>query len=161
MQEPDMAPLSLPPSGNAYESHPKTPTVEDLKAEAKTYVPADPESWRVIWHNMMRSRGLEPQIGTLLGIYLENAGLEEVRIERYVLPFGTWKGMTDAQRRMAPIHENFVRNDALGLIRKLGSAGSMSSEEVGKVVEGLEAFVEKFNGNREHGWIYVAYGRKP
>lgn len=60
MQEPDMAPFSLPPSGDAYDVYPKTPTVGDLKAEARTSAHEDPESWRIIWHNMMRSRGLEP-----------------------------------------------------------------------------------------------------
>lgn len=110
---------------------------------------------------MMRSRGLELRIGTLLGRYLENASLENIQVERYVLPFGTWEGMTEAQRCMAPIHEAFVRDDAPGLIRKLGGAGSMSDEEVNTVVEDLRAFVERFDGNREHGWIYVVHGRKP
>jgi hypothetical protein len=161
MQEPDMTPFSLSPSGDAYDVYPKTPTVGDLKAEARTSAHEDPESWRIIWHNMMRSRGLEPRIGTLLGSYLEDAGLEDVQVQRYVLPFGTWEGMMEAQRRMAPIHEAFVRDDAPGLIRKLGSAGSMSSEEVDKVIKDLRAFVERFDGNREHGWIYVVYGKKP
>ena len=37
----------------------------------------------------------------------------------------------------------------------------MSDEEVNTVVEDLRAFVERFDGNREHGWIYVVHGRKP
>lgn len=155
-----MAPFPLSPSGNAYDAYPKTPTVGDLKAQTEGSVSEDSESWRVVWHNMMRARGLEPRIGTLLGSYLENAGLEDVQVERYVLPFGTWEGMTEAQRRMAPIHEAFVRDDAPDLIRKLGNVGSMSSEEVGKVIEDLKAFVGRFHGNREHGWIYVVYGKK-
>ncbi|KAL1650970.1 hypothetical protein SLS61_005739 [Didymella pomorum] len=82
MQEPDMAPFSLPPSGDTYDVYPKTPSVGDLKAEARSSTHEDSESWRVVWHNMMRSRGLEPRIGTLLGRYLEDAGLEDVQIER-------------------------------------------------------------------------------
>lgn len=133
--------------------------MEVLKAET-TSVREDPESWRIIWHNLMRSRGLEPRIGSLLAKYFEDAGLEEIRVERYLLPFGIWEGMTEAQRCMAPVHEAFVRDDAPVLIRKLGSANSMSSEEVGKVLEDLKAFVERFEGNREFGWVYVVYGRK-
>lgn len=159
IQEPDMARFSLPPSGNAYDVYPKTPTVEVLKAETAS-VGEDPEPWRAIWHNLMRSRGLEPRIGSLLAGYFVDAGLEEIRVERYVLPFGIWEGMTDAQRCMAPVHEAFVREDAPVLIRKLGSANSMSSEEVDKVVEDLKAFVERFEGNREFGWVYIVYGRK-
>ncbi|KAF3051307.1 hypothetical protein E8E11_003996 [Didymella keratinophila] len=97
MQEPDRASFLLPPSGDAYDVYPKTSSVGDLKAEASSSAHEDPESWRIIWRNMMRSRGLEPRIGTLLGSYLEDAGLEDVQVQRYVLPFGTWEGMTEAQ----------------------------------------------------------------
>lgn len=159
MQEPDMSPFSIPPSGNAYDVYSKTPTLEELKDKTMS-VGDDSESWRATWHNLMRSRGLEPRIGSLLAKCFEDAGLKEILIKRYVLPFGTWEGMTDAQRRMAPVHEVFVRDDAPILIRKLGAMGSMSSEEVDKVLENLDAFVNRFEGNREFGWVYVVCGRK-
>ncbi|KAF9699117.1 hypothetical protein EKO04_002857 [Ascochyta lentis] len=160
MQEPDMARFLLPPSGNAYDVYSKTPTLEDLKGNTVS-VGEDPESWRAVWQNLMRFRGLEPRVGALLANYFEDAGLKDVRIKRYVLPFGTWDGMTDAQRRMAPIHKAFVRDDAPGLIRKLGNAmASMSWEKVDKVVEDSKGFVDRFEGNREFGWVYVVCGRK-
>lgn len=144
-----MTRFSLPASGDSYDIYPKTLAADALEAETMS-VNEDPESWRVVWHNLMRSRGLEPSIGALLAKYLEDVGLQDVKVKRFVLPFGTWEGMADAQRRMAPIHEAFVRDDAPVLIRRLGITGSMSSEEVDRVIEDLNMFVEGF---REIGSI--------
>ena len=160
MQEPDFtASLEPPPSGDAYEVYSHTPSLDELEAETAS-VGEIPESWRAAYNDLLRSRGLEPRIGARLGRYFKNAGLEGVHVKRYVLPFGTWEGMTDVQRRFAPIHKAFVRDDAPGSIRKLGSGADWSSEEVDDAVERTRAFVEGFEGNREFGWYYVVYGRK-
>lgn len=161
MHEPDVTlHLTPPASGNVYDKYPRTPSLEELKAEA----PAgeDPESWRVTLMSLFRARGLDPSIGSHLPKRFEDADLQDIRVERYVLPYGTWEGMTDAQRDSAPNFGSFLSDEAPVLFRKLASAtGSLSEEEVEKNVAALREFMTGFEGNREFAWIYVVCGRKP
>jgi hypothetical protein len=161
MHEPDLTlHLTPPASGNAYDSYPRKPSLEELRAETLP-VGKDPESWRTALQSLFRSCGLDSGVGSQLPKLFEDAGLEDIRIERYVFPYGTWEGMTDAQRRYAPVMKAFVKNDLPHVIRKLVSVtGSMSDEEAERIIEDSKAFATRCNGNREFGWFYVVCGRK-
>jgi hypothetical protein len=162
MQEPDISVrLSPPVSGNAYDLYLHTLSLSELEAEKLPRDECDPEPWRATLHNLFRARGFELSIGSKLARYFADAGLQDVRIKRYVYPYGTWKGMTDAQRHYAPINKNFVENEMPALMRKLSIVmGTISSEETDRLIEKSREFVERFEGNREFGWVYVVCGRK-
>lgn len=162
MQEPDITVhLSPPVSGNAYDLYPHTLTLSELEAENLPRDDSDPEPWRATLHNLFRARGFEPSVGSKLAQYFADAGLQDIRIKRYVYPYGTWEGMPDAQRHYAPINKKFVENEVPVVMRKLSIAmGTISSEEVDRLVEKSRAFVERFEGNGEFGWVYVVCGRK-
>lgn len=132
-----------------------------LKAEIPS-VDRDPESWRAALGGLFRARGLEPDIGSQLPKRFEDAGLEDIRIERYIFPYGSWEGMTDVQRRFTSVNERFLRHDAPALLGKLAMVtGAMSDEDVATNVEAVREFLTRYSGNREFSWIYVVCGRKP
>ena len=162
MHEPDVTlHLTPPASGNVYDKYSQTPNLEEHKAETPSTV-EDPESWRVALQGLFRARGLDPSVGSHLPKRFEDAGLENIRIARYILPYGSWEGMADAQRRFAPVNGRFLRDDAPAVMGKLAKVtGAMSEEDVAKNAEALRDFMKRYDGNREFAWTYVVCGRKP
>jgi hypothetical protein len=161
MHEPDVTlHLTPPASGNVHDKYSRTPSLEEVKAETPS--DEDPESWRVAPQGLSGARSLDPSIGSHLPKRFEDAGLDDIRIARYILPYGSWTGMTDVQRQFAPVNGRFLRDNAPAVMRKLAKVtGAMSEEDVAKNVDALRGFMERYDGNREFAWTYVVCGRKP
>ena len=127
------------------------------------------ESDRVIsgewkWQRAMRKGaeelGLDLDIGLHAQDYMRKAGLVDVRVERYVVPFGTW--MADERPETRRIGEDqsrdlggvFSGSILPGVTRGLGLGEGEMEElrgECGRCLGGEEG---------KYWWFYVTVGRK-
>ncbi|KAF9729345.1 methyltransferase domain-containing protein [Paraphaeosphaeria minitans] len=90
------------------------------------------------------------------------AGLTDIRITRYMVPYSRWEGLTREEKEMADYLETFVRDLIPVAIRKAGeNAGPGHREEVEDAVRDAKKYHEAFDGGRNFLWMYVVCGWKP
>ncbi|OAG00965.1 uncharacterized protein CC84DRAFT_1101134 [Paraphaeosphaeria sporulosa] len=90
------------------------------------------------------------------------AGLTDIRITRYMVPFSRWDGLTREEREMADYLETFVRDLIPVAIQKAGeSAGPEYAGEVEDAIRDARKYHEAFDEGRNSLWMYVVCGRKP
>jgi hypothetical protein len=128
--------------------------------------PADgmifPDDWMTIHHRLCRANGLVPTCGRELPHWFAEAGLEDVRVRRYMLPMGVWDGMTEAERKWGEHYPKNIGSFMIEGIRKLGRSQTEVSEadvEVGAY--GADKVKQDWQGYRGFIFVYAVCGRKP
>ena len=81
--------------------------------------------WLAALRKQMRAKGLDLNCGTNMKMYLERAGLDEVQVIYYPMPYGTWAV------RERPETEHISRHSA----REYGTA---FHHAIAKILEGVE-----------------------
>lgn len=100
--------------------------------------------------------------GSKIPSLFAEAGLTDIRIERYMIPYSRWKDLTEVERAFADYLETFARDVVPVAIRKAGeNAGPEYAQEVEEAIRDVRRYHEAFEGGRNFLWMYVVCGRKP
>ncbi|EME42937.1 hypothetical protein DOTSEDRAFT_24936 [Dothistroma septosporum NZE10] len=122
----------------------------------------NPMSSSVSWHDSyvqtFARRGADLHAGRKVEGLIQEAGLEEVRVERYRLVFGPWRGHPEADM-MAAYAPKYLP-DAMGVGFEGMSAGVRSTVEIDEVKAAIRRDLGK-SGCGLHIPLYVVWGRKP
>ena len=91
-----------------------------------------------------------------------DAGLTDIRIKRYMFPFGRWDELTSEERGMADYMGTAWKEVLPVLLKKAGdSAGPEYAEDAEKGIRDVKKYYETYEGGRNFMWMYVVCGRKP
>ncbi|KAF2015765.1 S-adenosyl-L-methionine-dependent methyltransferase [Aaosphaeria arxii CBS 175.79] len=120
-------------------------------------------AWNVTFQKLLRRKGLDPLIGWRLPQMFADAGLVDIKVRRYMYPWGVWEGMTDAEKQFAELGRGVISQMLPSALAKL-QQGIGKAEEEGEVksaIEDLHAQARSWERGRLFIWLYVVYGRKP
>ncbi|KAF2450248.1 hypothetical protein P171DRAFT_402538 [Karstenula rhodostoma CBS 690.94] len=100
--------------------------------------------------------------GVHIASLFAEAGLTDIRVTRYLVPYSRWEGLTREEKEMADYLETVVRDIIPIAIRKAGeNAGPEYGREVDEAVTDARKYLEAYDGGRDFLWLYVVCGRKP
>lgn len=145
---------------------PHTITAAELATSThptNTYHHPTPWLWQTTLARLLAARNADLYIGDRLPSLFAAAGLQDVEVTRYMLPFSRWEELTQEEREVADYLEGFVRDVIPVAIRKAGDnvhEGVVSGEEVESAVDDVGRYVEGYEGGRTFLWLYVVRGRK-
>lgn len=143
--------------------HPHSITFSELQSRSH---PADAmlvnEPWVITFQQLCATKGMDATCGRELPRIFSEAGLEDVRIKRYMYPMGLWEGMTEVEKKFAVHHRDGMGVHMGEAIRKVGEGQDVvSKEDVEKAVQGANKEHERWDRNRGFVFIYAVCGRKP
>jgi hypothetical protein len=124
----------------------------------------EPRVWLETLNQLSAAKGLDGECGLHLPGEFVEAGLEDVRIKRYIYPYSMSEGYTDVEKNFARHHREGMGGHLSDLIKKMGQGQNVvSQEDVEKAVEDAKKANEKENWGTggEFIWMYVVCGRKP
>jgi len=120
------------------------------------------EEWCNMHHRLCRAKGMEPTCGRQLPHWFAEAGLEDVRIRRYMLPMGVWDGMTETERKWGEHYPTNIGAVVPEAMRKMGqSQTEISQADVKAAVDGAYKVKQDWQGYRGFIFVYAVCGRKP
>lgn len=146
-----LRPHSISISEIANASHP-TDAYQDLT----------PWLWETTFAKLLALKGVDLYCGSKIPSLFAEAGLVDIRIKRYMVPYSRWEDLTEAERAFADFLEPFVRDVIPVAIRKAGeNDGPEFAQEVEEAIRDVKRYYENFEGGRNFLWMYVVCGRKP
>jgi hypothetical protein len=144
--------------------NPHTLTLAELQDNSHpTEAWREQSAWMTTLNRLCAAKGLDGKCGShLLGVFV-GAGLEDVRIKRYIYAYSMSDGYTDVEKKFAQHHREGMGRHLPDLIKKMGQGQDVvSQEDVEKAIEDAEKENEKENwetGGR-FVYMYVVCGRK-
>ena len=124
------------------------------------YHPA-PWTWPTTIGKLLSVSGADMHCGRNIAALFEKVGLVDIKVRRYMLPYGRWDDLTAEEKRMADYVETFVRNVLPLCVRRAGEGlGDEWEAEVEDAVEDLKRHSEAYEGGRYFMWMYAVCGRK-
>jgi hypothetical protein len=119
-------------------------------------------TWVTTINRLSAAKGLDGECGLHLPSLFVDAGLEDVRIKRYIYPYSMSDGYTEVEKKFAQHHREGMGVHLPDLIRKLGQGQDVvSHEDVENACEGARKENENWETGRKFIWMYVVCGRKP
>ena len=126
------------------------------------YQHPSPWLWETTFGKLLALKGVDLYCGSKIPSLFADAGLTNIRIKRYMVPYSRWKDLTEVERAFADYLETFARDVIPVAIRKAGeNAGPEYAREVEEAVRDVRKYYEAFEGGRNFLWMYVVCGRKP
>ena len=126
------------------------------------YQHSSPWPWETILGKLLALQDVDLYCGSKIPSLFVDAGLTDIHVKRYMMPYSRWEGLTREEKAMADYLETFVRDMIPVAIRKAGeSAGPEYAREIEKAVRDAKRYHEAFDGGRNFVWMYVVCGRKP
>ncbi|KAL5394639.1 hypothetical protein PMIN02_004777 [Paraphaeosphaeria minitans] len=136
--------------------------IADASHPTDAYCHPAPWSWDTIFGKLLALNDVDLYCGANIPSLFAEAGLTDIRITRYMVPYSRWEGLTREEKEMADYLETFVRDLIPVAIRKAGeNAGPGHREEVEDAVRDAKKYHEAFDGGRNFLWMYVVCGWKP
>jgi hypothetical protein len=126
------------------------------------YQHPSPWLWDTIFGKLLALKDVDLYCGSKIPSLFADAGLTDIRIKRYMVPYSRWEGLTREEKAMADYLETFVRDLIPVAIRKAGeNAGPEYAQEIETAVRDAKRYHKEFEGGRNFLWMYVVCGRKP
>lgn len=123
---------------------------------------ATPWRWETIFRKFLALKGVDLYCGSAIPALFAEAGLTDVSVTRYMVPYSRWEGLTEEEKAVADFYESFIRGVIPVSIRKAGeNAGPEYAEEVEEAVRDAKRYHDAYDGGRNFLWMYVVCGRKP
>ncbi|KAL5374102.1 hypothetical protein DPSP01_012163 [Paraphaeosphaeria sporulosa] len=136
--------------------------IANVSHPTDAYCHPSPWSWAIIFGKLLALKDVDLYCGANIPSLFAEAGLTDIRITRYMVPFSRWDGLTREEREMADYLETFVRDLIPVAIQKAGeSAGPEYAGEVEDAIRDARKYHEAFDEGRNSLWMYVVCGRKP
>jgi hypothetical protein len=118
--------------------------------------------WDSILDKLLALKDVDIYCGSKIGSLFADAGLTDIRIKRYMFPFGRWDELTSEERGMADYIGTSWKEVLPILIKRAGdNAGPEYAEDVERGIRDVMKFYETFEGGKNFLWMYVVCGRKP
>ena len=126
------------------------------------YQQRSPWLWDTVLGKLLALKDVDLYCGSKIPSLFADAGLEDVCIRRYMVPYSRWDELTREEKEMADYLETFVRDLIPVAIRKAGdNAGPEYAGEIEEAVRDVKRYHEAYEGGRNFLWMYVVCGRKP
>ncbi|KAJ4379597.1 hypothetical protein N0V86_004778 [Didymella sp. IMI 355093] len=123
---------------------------------------SSPWLWETTLGKLLALKDVDLYCGSKIPSLFAEAGLTDLRIKRYMVPYSRWEDLTEAERGFADYLETFLRDVIPVAIRKAGeNAGPKYTQEVEEAIKDVERYYKAFEGGRNFLWMYVVCGRKP
>lgn len=120
-----------------------------------------PWKWEITLGKLLAVNGGDFYCGRNIAALFEEAGLVDIKVMRYMMPYSQWEGLTVEERAWAGYLEGFVKNALPVSIRRAGDElGGEWKGEAEEAVEDLKVYADRFDGARSFLWMYVVWGRK-
>lgn len=118
--------------------------------------------WDTTFEKLLALSDVDIRCGSKIASLFVEAGLTDIKIRRYMVPYSRWEGLTTEEKEIADYLETFVRDLVPVATRKAGeNAGSEYSLEVEAAIDDARKYYEGYQGGRNFLWMYVVCGRKP
>jgi hypothetical protein len=128
---------------------------------ADAYQHASPWLWDTTFGRLLALKGVDLYCGPNIPTLFAEAGLTDIKIRRYMIPYSRWEVLTKEERAMGDYLEGFLRDLIPVAIRKAGeNAGPEYKEEAEEAVRDAKRYHEAYEGGRNFLWMYVVCGRK-
>lgn len=138
------------------------PEIVHSSHRTDAYHQPSPWLWDTVLGKLLALKNVDVRCGSKIPSLFAEAGLVEIKITRYMMPYSRWEGLTLEERANADYLETFVRNVVPVALRKTGeNAGPAYAEEVEAAIANARKYSEAYEGGREFLWMYVVCGRKP
>jgi hypothetical protein len=106
--------------------------------------------------------GMDIRCGRHLAQHFADAGLEDVRIKRYLLPFSYIEELGDEGKLLAEHHRGAIGSHLPDVVMKIGRGQDVVAwNEVEKAAAGAKRQNDEFDTARVFAWFYVVCGKKP
>ncbi|KAL6703576.1 hypothetical protein ACN47E_009521 [Coniothyrium glycines] len=140
-------------------------TMEQIRTTSHptdAYQHASPWLWDTTFHKLLAVKHVDLYCGPNIPFLFANAGLVDMTIRRYMMPYSRWDGLTREETAISDYLETFVRDLVPMSIRKAGeNAGPEYAAEAERAVEDAKRYHAAYDGGRNFLWMYVVCGRKP
>jgi hypothetical protein len=158
-------PKNMPASEFRTLLRPETVSQSAFQAGNVTDTFADPPLWFPTLQQLASAKGINIRCGKDLPQLFHEADLEDIQVTRYMCPLGIWgvngDGLTEAEKRFAPMYRPFWSNIVPMLLRKLaGGTEGVDGSEIGRAIDSAVQRSENWDGDREFLYFYVVCGRK-
>lgn len=118
--------------------------------------------WDSVFEKLLALKGVDIRCGSKIPSLFAEAGLTDIRITRYMMPYSRWEGLTKQEKANADYLETFVRDLIPIALRKAGeNAGPGYAKDVEAAIADARKYYEAYEGGRNFVWMYVVCGRKP
>lgn len=142
-----------------------TITMAELAASSHptdAYHQATPWLWETTTAKLLALKDVDIYCGRNIPFLFEKAGLVDITIRRYMVPYSTWDGLTREEQEIGEYLECFIRDYVPITLRKAGeNAGPGYEDEVVAAILDAKKYHETYVGGRNFLWMYVVCGRKP
>ncbi|KAJ8112650.1 hypothetical protein OPT61_g5022 [Boeremia exigua] len=137
------------------------PEIANSSHPADAYHDPSPWLWEVTFEKLLALKGVDTHCGSKIPSLFAEAGLTDIRIRRYMVPYSRWEGLTKEEKDMADYLETFIRDLVPVAIRKAGqNAGPEYAQEAEEAIADTKRYHEAYEGGRDFLWMYVVCGRK-
>lgn len=144
---------------------PHTITMPEIVASSHltdAYHEATPWLWETTLSKLLALKDVDLYCGPNIPFLFAKAGLVDITVRRYMVPYSTWEGLTREEQEMAEYLECFIRDYVPISLRKAGeNAGPEYKEVVEEAIRDAKKYHEAYSGGRNFLWMYVVCGRKP
>ncbi len=121
-----------------------------------------PWLWDATFDKLLSLKDVDIRCGSHIPSLFAEAGLTDIMIRRYMVPYSRWEGLTREEKEFADYLETFIRDLVPVAIRKAGeNAGSQYALEAEEAVADARRYHQAYEGGRDFLWMYVICGRKP
>jgi len=139
--------------------HPHSLSLPSLAHPLDSWAEAKP--WVTTLHKILAAKDMDARCGRQLPRLFAEAGLQDVRIKRYVHAHTHADAYRDVEKRYAVHHRDSIGAHMPDLIRKLGMGQDVvSKEEIEAAAEGARKNNEDWETGSGFCWFYVVCGRK-
>ncbi|KAF3043991.1 hypothetical protein E8E12_004916 [Didymella heteroderae] len=124
-----------------------------------SYQNPSPWLWETTFGKLLALKDVDLYCGTKIPSLFAEAGLIDIRIKRYMIPYSRWGELTDAERAFADYLQTFARDVMPVAIRKAGeNVGLAHAQEVEEAVKDVRRYYESFEGGRNFLWLTTRGG---